>query len=170
MESGEKYDRTTASKPLQLLGLEAGVGIGRFSPRLRGKNAHFLERINLNLLNQTKPILTGLVSVLVSAPECEASPDSRQRTVQAFEASRSTRNDRWRWQAVTVQCPLSSDKIWPTIWLIGCARPSAGLPKQDDESRIHVPDALEFRLRVFLVSLRDMTIAALCDRIFWLDR
>jgi len=81
------------------------------------------------------------VSVLVSAPECEASPDSRQRTVQAFEASRS-------WQAVTVQCPLSSDKIWLTIWLIGCARPSAGLPKQDDESRIHVPDALEFRLRV----------------------
>jgi len=127
---------------------EARVGIGRFSPRLRRKNAHFLERINLNLLNQTKPILTGLVSVLVSAPECEASPDSRQRTVQAFEASRSTRNDRWRWQAVTVQCPLSSDKIWLTIWLIGCARPSAGLPKQDDESRIHVPDALEFRLRV----------------------
>jgi hypothetical protein len=49
------------------LKLEARVGIGPFSPQLRVKNAHFSEQINLNLLNQTKPILTGLVSVLVSA-------------------------------------------------------------------------------------------------------
>jgi len=44
--------------------MEAEVGIGPFSPQLRGKNAHFPERINLNLLNRIKPILTGLVSVL----------------------------------------------------------------------------------------------------------
>src|SRR2546426_11973862 len=49
--------------------LEAGVGIGPFSPQLRDKNAHFPKQINLNLLNHTKPILTGLVSVLVSADE-----------------------------------------------------------------------------------------------------
>ena len=47
--------------------LEARVGIGPFSPQLRVKNARFDEEINLNLLNQTKPILTVLVSVLVSA-------------------------------------------------------------------------------------------------------
>jgi hypothetical protein len=46
--------------------LEAEVGIGPLSPQLRDKNAHFPEGINLYLLNQTKRILTGLVSVLVS--------------------------------------------------------------------------------------------------------
>ncbi len=45
---------------------EARVGIGPFSPQLRGKNAHFPERINLKLLNRTKPILTGLVSARVA--------------------------------------------------------------------------------------------------------
>src|ERR1043166_4538591 len=39
--------------------LEAGVGIDRFSPQLRDKNAHFSEEININLVNQTKLILTG---------------------------------------------------------------------------------------------------------------
>src|SRR5258708_29582272 len=48
---------------------EARVGIGPFSPQLRDKNAHFPGQINLNLLKHTKPILTGLVSVLVSADE-----------------------------------------------------------------------------------------------------
>jgi hypothetical protein len=51
--------------------LEARVGIGPFSPQLRDKNAHFAEEINLNLLNQTIPILTVLVSVLVSAHHTE---------------------------------------------------------------------------------------------------
>src|SRR6266446_7816437 len=51
--------------------LEARVGIEPFSPQLRDKNAHFPEVINLNLLNQTIPILTGLVSVLVSASSVE---------------------------------------------------------------------------------------------------
>ena len=45
----------------------ARVGIGPFSPQLRDKNAHFSGGININLLNHTIPILTILVSVLVSA-------------------------------------------------------------------------------------------------------
>jgi len=47
--------------------VDVEVGIGPFSPQLRVKNAHFSEQINLKLLNQNKPILTSLVSVLVSA-------------------------------------------------------------------------------------------------------
>ena len=47
--------------------LEAGVQIGPFSPQLRDKNAHFAQEFNLNLVNQTRPILTALLSVLVSA-------------------------------------------------------------------------------------------------------
>jgi len=56
-------------KPLVTLAilLEARVGIGRFSPQLRVKNAHFSEQINLNRLNPTILVLTILVSVLVSA-------------------------------------------------------------------------------------------------------
>jgi len=45
--------------------LEAEVGIGRFSPRLQVKNAHFSEQININLPNQIILILTVLVSVQV---------------------------------------------------------------------------------------------------------
>ena len=60
--------------------LEAEVGIGHFSTRLRAKNAHFSERINLNLLNQTKPILTRLVSVLVSAAVLPAFPALQRET------------------------------------------------------------------------------------------
>ncbi len=58
---------TQHSTPTSSLILEAGVGIGSFSPQLRDKNAHFPVGINLNLLNQTELILTALVSVLVSA-------------------------------------------------------------------------------------------------------
>jgi hypothetical protein len=54
--------------------LEAGVGIGPLSPQLRAKSADFPEGINLNLLNQTILILTGLVSVLVSGAADAISP------------------------------------------------------------------------------------------------
>ena len=66
-----KLARGHAAYELSVPQLEAPgrVGIGPFSPQLRDKNAHFPEVINLNLLNQTIPILTGLVSVLVSADE-----------------------------------------------------------------------------------------------------
>jgi hypothetical protein len=36
--------------------------MGRFSPRLRDKNAHFAEQINLNRFNQSILFLTILVS------------------------------------------------------------------------------------------------------------
>jgi hypothetical protein len=47
--------------------LEARVGIGQFTPLLRPKYTRIHWLLNINRLNPTIPILTPLVSVLVSA-------------------------------------------------------------------------------------------------------
>jgi hypothetical protein len=54
----------------------ARVGIDGFSPRLQVKDAQFSDEINLKALNQSKPDLTLLVSVLVSTIASEASPQA----------------------------------------------------------------------------------------------
>jgi hypothetical protein len=56
---------------MEHLRLEARVGIDRLPPQLRVKNAHFPAGVKVNRLNDTEPILTGLVSVLVSALHLE---------------------------------------------------------------------------------------------------
>src|SRR5690349_11916615 len=68
----EKSDEKTIVSRFIATTWRRGSEIGRFLPRLRDKNAHFPVAININLLNHTLPILTLLVSVLVSANQTES--------------------------------------------------------------------------------------------------
>jgi len=52
--------------------MEPTVGFDRFSSRLQGENSQFHWEFKLNRVNRTLPILTRLVSVLVSARNINA--------------------------------------------------------------------------------------------------
>ena len=52
--------------------MEPAVGFDRFSSRLQGKNSRFHWEFKLNRFNRTIPILTCLVSVLVSTRNINA--------------------------------------------------------------------------------------------------
>jgi hypothetical protein len=56
-------------------GKEAEVGIGQFTPLLHAKYARIHWQFNINRLNPTIPVLTLLMSVLVSvSTSCVVSP------------------------------------------------------------------------------------------------